>query len=61
VHGGLLEALELTMGYNRFARKADTTTQRIVDELRAVGYVVEYIGRPVDIMVSHPTWPPTRS
>jgi len=46
------------MGYNRFARKADTTTQRIVDELRAVGYVVEHIGRPVDIMVSHPTWPP---
>lgn len=45
------------MGWNRYARKADATTQQIVDELRAVGYVVYHIGRPVDLSVRHPTWP----
>lgn len=45
------------MGWNRYARKADATTQQIVDELRAVGYVVKHIGLPVDIMVTHPSWP----
>lgn len=45
------------MAWNRFARKADATTQRIVDELRAVGYRVEHIGRPVDLLVTHPSWP----
>lgn len=45
------------MSFNRYAKRADKTTQQIVDELRAVGYVVKFIGLPVDIMVSHPTWP----
>jgi hypothetical protein len=46
------------MSFNRYARKADKSTQGIVDELRALGYVVAYIDKPVDLMVTHPSWPP---
>jgi hypothetical protein len=46
------------MGFNRYARRADKSTQGIVDELRALGYTVEYVGRPVDLLVTHPSWPP---
>lgn len=45
------------MSFNRYARKADKSTQQIVDELRALGYTVEYVGKPVDLLVSHATWP----
>lgn len=45
------------MGWNRYAKKADATTQQIVDELRAVGYIVKHIGLPVDLLVRHPRWP----
>lgn len=45
------------MSFNRYARRADATTQQIVDELRALGYVVTYLGLPVDLAVTHPTWP----
>lgn len=46
------------MGINRFARKADKATQAIVDELRALGYSVTYLGMPVDLAVHHAKWPP---
>lgn len=36
--------------------KPDATTQQIVDELRALGFTVEYLGRPVDLLVTHKKW-----
>jgi hypothetical protein len=44
------------VGFNRYAKRADTTTQQIVDELRALGFHVEHIGLPVDLAVHHPKW-----
>jgi len=41
----------------RYAAKADKTTQGIVDHLRLSGFVVCHIGRPVDLSVTHPSWP----
>jgi hypothetical protein len=41
----------------RYAAKADKTTQQIVDELRALHYTVIHIGRPVDLLVTHGNWP----
>lgn len=38
--------------------RSDKSTQDIVDELRALGYTVEFVGRPVDLLVTHPSWPP---
>lgn len=35
------------MSFNRFAKRADKTTQQIVDELRALGFHVEHIRHPV--------------
>jgi hypothetical protein len=46
------------MSINRFARKADKATQAIVDELRALGYYVVYLGLPVDLGVRHERWGP---
>lgn len=45
------------MSLNRYARRVDTTHPQIVEDLRACGYLVEIIGKPVDIAVRHPTWP----
>jgi hypothetical protein len=46
------------MSFNRYARRADKSTQKIVDELRAVGFTVIHIGRPVDLLVTHAKWGP---
>jgi hypothetical protein len=45
---------------HRYAQitRVDKTTKAIVDALRECGYRVEYIGRPVDLLVSHASWPP---
>lgn len=45
------------MSYARHARRADSTQQTIVSELRARGYIVIIIGRPTDLLVRHPSWP----
>lgn len=45
------------MSWNRHAKRADKSTQKIVDELRALHYVVVHVGRPVDLLVRHPRWP----
>lgn len=41
----------------RRAAKADTVTQQIVDELRALHFTVEHIRLPVDLAIRNPTWP----
>jgi len=46
------------MSFRRPHSKPDASTQTIVDELRAVGYVVIYVSRPTDLLVTHPSWPP---
>ena len=45
------------MSFNRYAKRPDTVTKSIVEELRARGYVVEYVDKPTDLLVRHPTWP----
>ena len=45
------------MSFNRYARRPDKVTKAIVDGLRADGYEVEYIDKPVDLLVRHPSWP----
>lgn len=46
------------MSYKRpQIHRPDTTTSTIVTELRNRGYVVRHIGRPVDLLVTHPSWP----
>jgi hypothetical protein len=37
--------------------RADTTIGAIVEELRNRGYIVVIIGRPVDLLIRHPSWP----
>jgi predicted Holliday junction resolvase-like endonuclease len=44
------------MSINRFAKRADKATQTIVDELRALGYSVTYLGLPVDLAVHKAAW-----
>lgn len=44
------------MSFNRYAKRADKATQQIVDELRALGYSVVYLGLPVDLAVTHTRW-----
>ncbi len=44
------------LSFNRYARRADKATQQIVDELRALGFHVEHIGRPVDLAIHHSKW-----
>ena len=46
------------MSLRRYARKADTATQQIVDELRALHFTVEHLGQPIDLAVRHSAWPP---
>lgn len=46
------------VSYKRRADKPDAPTQRIVDELRALHFEVHHVGRPVDLLVRAPTWPP---
>lgn len=46
------------MSFKRRSDKPDAPTQKIVDEMRALGFVVEHIGRPVDLAVSHASWLP---
>jgi hypothetical protein len=41
---------------NRYAQRADTSTQKIVDELRALGFHVKHLRHPVDLAVHHPKW-----
>lgn len=41
----------------RRASRVDTVQQEIVDGLRAHGYRVEVIGRPVDLLVGQPLIP----
>ena len=46
------------MSYKRpQIHRSDTTTDTIVSELRKRGYVVKHIGRPVDLLITHPRWP----
>lgn len=41
------------MSFNRYARKADTSQQPIVDTLREAGVQVWVIGWPVDLLVRY--------
>lgn len=41
------------MSLNRYARRADTTQQAIVDALRADGCLVYVIGKPCDLLVRY--------
>lgn len=45
------------MSFRRHSEKPDAPTQKIVDELRALHFDVECIGRPVDLLVRAPGWP----
>ena len=45
------------MSYMRYARKNDKSQPEAVAELRKLGYIVEIIGKPVDVMVRHHLWP----
>lgn len=45
------------MSFRRHNDKPDVPTQQIVDELRALHFDVEHIGRPVDLLVRAPGWP----
>lgn len=45
------------MSFKRRSDKPDAPTQKIVDELRALHFDVEPIGRPVDLLVHAPGWP----
>jgi hypothetical protein len=44
------------VSFNRYAKRADKTTQQIVDELRALGFHVEHLGLPIDLAIHHPKW-----
>lgn len=44
------------MSFNRYARRADKTTQAIVAGLRELGFTVEHIDRPTDLLVGHAKW-----
>jgi hypothetical protein len=46
------------MSFNRYARRADKSTQKIVDEMRALGFTCEYINRPVDLAITHAKYGP---
>lgn len=48
------------MSFRRRSDKPDAPTQKIVDELRALHFDVECIGRPVDLLVHAPGWPMNR-
>lgn len=45
------------MSFRYQRSKPDASTQQIVDELRAIGYTVEYHGK-ADLLVTHVNWPP---
>jgi hypothetical protein len=44
------------MSFNRYAKRPDAITESIVRDLRALGFVVTFIGLPVDLLVRHPKW-----
>lgn len=48
------------MSIRRWAARVDTTQKEIVAALRAAGYQVELIRKPVDLAVRHPRWPLNR-
>jgi hypothetical protein len=48
------------MSYRNHFDKPDKVTQQIVDELRALHFSVEFVGRPVDLLVRKAAWPPNR-
>lgn len=46
------------MSYRRAQmHRPDATASTTIDAMRKAGYVVEAIGRPVDVLVTHPSWP----
>lgn len=46
------------MGYKRpQMHRPDTTAPAIIEELQKYGYVIYRIGRPVDLLITHPSWP----
>lgn len=45
------------MSFKYQKSKPDTSKDAIVEELRNRGYVVHLVGRPVDCLVRHPSWP----
>lgn len=46
------------MGYKRPQKhRPDTTAPAIIQELETRGFKVVRIGRPVDLLVTHPKWP----
>lgn len=45
------------MSYKYQRSKPDASKDTIVTELRTRGYEVHLIGRPVDCLVRHPSWP----
>lgn len=44
------------MSFNRYAKRPDSVTESIVRDLRELGFVVTFIGLPVDLLVTHPKW-----
>lgn len=44
------------MSFNRYAKRPDSVTESIVRDLRALGFVVTFIGLPVDLLVTHAKW-----
>lgn len=46
------------MSYKRpQIHRTDTTQDAIVEELTNRGFIVKRIGRPVDLLIRHPSWP----
>lgn len=48
------------MSIRRWAARADKAQPAIVEALRAAGYRVELIRKPVDLAIRHPRWPANR-
>jgi hypothetical protein len=48
------------LSFRRHSDKPDKVTQQIVDELRALHFSVEFVGRPVDLLIRKPSWPVNR-
>jgi hypothetical protein len=48
------------VSFRRHSDKPDAPAQKIIDELLALHFEVEHIGRPVDLLVRAPGWPMNR-
>lgn len=44
------------MSFNRYAKRPDAITESVVRDLRKLGFVVTFIGLPVDLLVTHAKW-----